>query len=187
MTRRIAFLIGLLIEVIAIFTLFIPSEILLANGTLITLKTVPVDPRDIFRGDYVALDYEVGQGLTDITDTKPVYVVLEKKDDTYERVSYSSNKPILQPGQVCLIGRPQYQRVEFPDISQYFVSEGTGHELEQARNGHRLLIDARVNSNCRAVIQGLRIGPEVPLPAIQPFENMPVPPPIEQPKPVPVK
>lgn len=35
------------------------KEYTLRNGIEITLKTVPVDPRDLFRGDYVVLHYEI--------------------------------------------------------------------------------------------------------------------------------
>jgi len=35
------------------------KEYSIQTGTKILLKTVPVDPRDIFRGDYVYLNYEI--------------------------------------------------------------------------------------------------------------------------------
>lgn len=163
MNRRIAFLLGLLFELIAIFGLFIPYEMLRANGTPVTLRTVPMDPRSILRGDYVILGYEAGEGLP-LSDKygSPIYAVLEKKGDVYERVRFSEEKPTLETGQLCLRGRIDYQRAVFPDIAQYYVEEGMGHELENARNMHRLFVDAVVDKNCRAALLGLRIGPEVP-------------------------
>lgn len=39
----------------------IRNEIILHNGREVLLKTVPVDPSDILMGDYVILNYEIGQ------------------------------------------------------------------------------------------------------------------------------
>lgn len=163
MTRRTLFLIGLLLELAAIFGLFAPYEMIRATGTPITLKTVPVDPRSILRGDYVILDYEAGAGLP-VVDTygKAVYIILKKKGDIYERVRIADEKPSLKEGQVCLAGRREYNRAVFPDIAQYFVEEGTGREIEEATRWRRLLVDAVVDGNCRAVLSGVRLGQEVP-------------------------
>ena len=44
-----------------IFSAFIAyKEYTLQTGKEVLLKTVPVDPRDLFRGDYVTLRYEIG-------------------------------------------------------------------------------------------------------------------------------
>ena len=163
MNRRAFFLAGILFELVAVFGLFLPYIFLLQSGTPITLRTVPIDPRSIFRGDYVILGYEAGEGLP-MTETygDVVYAVLEKGGDVYERVRFSDTKPELTEGQICLRGRTEYQRATFPDIAQYFVEEGTGTEWEQAQNAHRLLVDAVVNDDCKAAIKGLRLGPEVP-------------------------
>ena len=47
------------ISIISIWV--IRNEIILHNGREVLLKTVPVDPRDILMGDYVILNYEIGQ------------------------------------------------------------------------------------------------------------------------------
>lgn len=36
-------------------------EWILHTGRTIWLRTAPVDPRDVMRGDYVRLDYEIGR------------------------------------------------------------------------------------------------------------------------------
>ena len=191
MTRRTLFLIGLLLELAAIFGLFVPYEMIRTSGTSITLGTVPVDPRSIFRGEYVILDYEAGAGMP-ISDEygKPVYIILEKKEEVFERVRIADQKPTLKDDQVCLQGRREYNRTVFPDIAQYFVEEGTGREIEQAINWHRLFVDAVVSDNCRAVLSGIRLGQEVPeneLPDWARDQGIP-PVPAERPlKPVPVQ
>ena len=189
MTRRTLFLIGLLLELIAIFGLFVPYEMIRNSGTPITLKTVPVDPRSVFRGDYVVLAYEAGAGMP-ITDEygKPVYIILEQKGEIFERMRIADAKPDLKPGQVCLQGRREYNRAVFPDIAQYFVEEGTGREIEEATRWHRLLVDAIVDENCRAVLSGVRLGQEVPENELPDWaqESRPIPPDAKV-KPVPVE
>lgn len=170
--RRTVFLIGLLLEFVLLFGLFVPYVMRVQGGTTIQLKTIPVDPRSIFRGDYVTLSYEVGtltpteQSAMNSAITpmgKTVYLILAPKGDVYERVGSSVDVPVLKEGEVCLKGMYSWNRIDFPDIAQYFVSEGAGMEIEQARNTHRLIIEASVSKNCRAVITGLQIGEEAPL------------------------
>jgi len=184
MTRRNAFLIGLVFELVAVFGLFIPSMALLSSGTPIVIKTVPVDPWSPLRGEYVILGYEVGQGLPENLEINtPLYVVLEERDGIYERVSYTQRKPKLLPNQVCLRGRVQWQNAVFPDIAQYFVEEGSGRELEQMQGSHRLLVHARVNGSCRAIIESLEIGEAAPIPPDE-FGRMPIEPMPMEAKPV---
>jgi uncharacterized membrane-anchored protein len=44
--------------------------------------------------------------------------------------------------------------VDFPQIAQYFVPEGSGQALERAR-GDNLLAKVAVSADCRAVLLGL--------------------------------
>src|SRR3989344_3670842 len=58
MSKKVFLFIGLFW--LAIFAVFIASkESVLRGGQEVLLQTVPVDPRDIFRGDYVTLRYEI--------------------------------------------------------------------------------------------------------------------------------
>lgn len=172
MTRRTLFLIGLLFELIAVFGLFVPYTLVVKNGTPVTLRTVPVDPRSIFRGDFMTLDYEAGlsppwRGEGE-TYRKVMYVVLEREGETFERVSFTEDRPTaLAPGQVCLKGRLDWNRVVFPDLRQYFFEEGEGQRLGEASVLHRLFVDAAVTPSCRAVIRGVRIGTQIPQPEFQ--------------------
>lgn len=160
MTRRTAFLIGLLVQLICVFGLFLPSVRLLQYGTQATLLTLPVDPWSLTRGQYVTLDYQAAQGLDRMTE-RSLYVTLEQKDDVYERVGVTEEKPSLQPGQICLWATSNGWNVRFPDIGQYFVEEGSGLEIEQATRARRLYVDISTDSSCRARIRGIRIGQEV--------------------------
>lgn len=79
---------------------------ILSSGTEIRLATAPVDPRDIFRGDYVILTYEISTIRLDQLSTTPktfqdgdvVYVHLAPQDtdspnSMWEAVSISHEQP----------------------------------------------------------------------------------------------
>ena len=134
----------------------------IATGTEVWLETEKMDPRALFRGDYVILGYTLAQGIL----TSPhwrhskqgaaVYVTIIT-DRPAKFVAVEVEPPVLQDGQACLIGRVRGHRgkaVDFPQIAQYFVPEGTGKALEGAR-GKDLLARARTAPNCKAVLLGL--------------------------------
>ena len=85
----------------------------IARGEKIKLKTVPVDPRDIFRGDYARLNYDISSLDLDSLGCKDtfkrndkVFVTLKKSEkDYYEAASVSSKKPA---GGFFLQGRTKY-------------------------------------------------------------------------------
>ena len=63
---------------------------ILQNGTEVVLKTEPVDPRDLLRGDYVTLGYSIsnfpateieGEANARVEESSPVYVALKKGAD----------------------------------------------------------------------------------------------------------
>ena len=164
MSRRVLILIGLLFQTVAVFALFVPNAYHHAVGTVISLQTVPVDPMSIFRGEYVTLDYAVGQNIPQSQEWGAVvYVTLERGDDgLYQRVAFSKDMPVLQPGQVCLAGRDRgWGSIEFPAIAQYFVEQGLGKEIEGLQRMHYLVADISING-CSGLIKGLRLGAEAP-------------------------
>ena len=141
-----------------IFSAFIAyKEYTLQTGKEVLLKTVPVDPRDLFRGDYVTLRYEIGTlNLSDgqaedmdymnYKNNGRIYLAIELKD------GYGVPKKIYKkpPGSDLFIkGRAKgitYERsgnneskplvrklrVEY-GIESYFVPEGLGGEIERQR------------------------------------------------------
>ena len=73
---------------------------LLASGREITLAVIPVDPRDLFRGEYARLGYDVGSvPLRLLEGPRPranaaFYVVLEKMPDgSWQAVKMTSELP----------------------------------------------------------------------------------------------
>ena len=111
-TRRNLFILFVALQVLALAGMVFYRERWLAGGTKVLLTTQPVDPRDLFRGDYVRLGYDissldVGQlkpGET-IHRNDPVYVTLGKgADGTWQPLAFSRTQP---KGVVFITGRAQ--------------------------------------------------------------------------------
>ncbi len=148
---------------------------ILKNGTEIVLKTEPIDPRDLLRGDYVTLGYSISQfAATEISgdfntfldEATPVYVALKKDDDGSWQKSRVSITPIsdLKPDEVLIAGRsvsgftPQTSdnvRVNY-GIERFYVPEGEGKPIEEAQGERRIDAVLMVDANGRAQMKALR-------------------------------
>jgi uncharacterized membrane-anchored protein len=141
----------------------------LLTGETILVRVVPVDPRDLFRGDYVALSYEFSRVPATIEGLpgsyspheqrwsgRTVYVTLEPEPDGkhWRAAKFSVHEPssgkylrgrIVGPG-----------RLEF-GIESYFIQEGRGREYEQALRSRRLSAEIAVAAHGQAALRGLRI------------------------------
>jgi len=132
--------IGAIVFLVAALGLFIISqERILSGGEVTILKTAPVDPRDLLRGEYVILAYEIQQDQqisafiekSSLRTGDPVFISL--KEDARGVASLADvhvNKPHGQ-SDLWLQGEVRGNRVSFPDIEQYFVPEGAGLPIER--------------------------------------------------------
>ncbi len=148
---------------------------ILKNGTEIVLKTEPIDPRDLLRGDYVTLGYSISQfAATEISgdfntfldEATPVYVALKKDDDGSWQKSRVSITRIsdLKPDEILIAGRsisgfsPQTSdnvRVNY-GIERFYVPEGEGKPIEEAQGERRIDAVLMVDANGRAQMKALR-------------------------------
>ena len=145
---------------------------ILRSGTEILLKTAPVDPRDLLRGDYVVLNYEASiVPASAIVGPQPkeaekavLWVRLAKGADEFWTVREASFER-LEPtdGNVVLKTLPFQFYPPYSDsglqvqygIERFYVPEGEGKALEEARNEQALTIAARVSSSGKAQIRSL--------------------------------
>lgn len=100
-------------------------------GHSILVRTVPVDPRDILRGQYMRLAYEwTRTGIAGMEESPPqgseVWVVLGPEGEFYAPLRAERERPVLaSPDEVAIHGRVgEWGRLEF-GIEKYFVPEGT--------------------------------------------------------------
>lgn len=129
-------------------------------GDRILLRVVPIDPRDIFRGDYVVLSYDISRvpaaGIAGIPQSgnwwsrrtnrdawladRMVYVTLEPEPDG--RHWKAGTISTEQPASGKFIRgtySPQFGQAPIQyGIEAYYVQEGHGRDLEQLRNSRRL-------------------------------------------------
>ena len=108
------------------------------TGTTIRVTTVPVDPRDLFRGDYVILSYEFSNvslipGYYNFTSGQTVFVTMAQDGDLWKATGISRTRP--KEG-VFLRGVYRRNRIEY-GIESYFVQEGTGKPIEDAMRWNR--------------------------------------------------
>ena len=142
----------------------------LAFGEPALLRTVPVDPRDLLRGDYVTLDYDISRislgmltrrlrdkidGNSDNYADLTVYTAIELDENGVASVEGIYDAP---PQKMYIKGRMAYEwnsyRVDY-SIGAYFVPEGTGREIEEKIRDAAVYADVRILMG-RAVIKALR-------------------------------
>ncbi len=123
------------------------------TGDEVFLEVAPVDPRSLFRGNYVDLRYEVdvGPGVSDTYGT--VYVVFDDARPA-NVVRATASRPDLAPGERCVEGLGWGSgSVDFPSLQQFFVTPEQGAELETRLD--RMLAVVRSTGSCRAVLVDL--------------------------------
>jgi uncharacterized membrane-anchored protein len=166
-----------LFVIIAIFWLVIIGgfvaykEFTLKTGDEILLKTLPVDPRDLFRGDYVILRYEIGT----INASKPsyqdfdfeegdkIYTLLSIDDDNIATMTdISKNKPEdgkFLKGTIKGVSSNNRLTIEY-GIESYFVPEGEGKAIEKNIRRDEVYVKVAVDDFGNAVIKSLILDGE---------------------------
>lgn len=151
----------------------------LRSGVEVLLKTAPVDPRDLLRGDYVTLNYDISRvPVSTLIDGPPktslnapiLSVRLKRQDDGYWGIVESSFEALdPKPDTVVLKSLPfvgyvfdgaptdasQAMIGVTYGIERYYVPEGQGRDIESARNDGRVAIAARISSDGVAHIRSL--------------------------------
>ena len=142
MTRRgrLLFIVLVVVQVVVIVGLAAGREITLRGGEDVTLQTRPVDPRDLFRGDYAILDYEIGRVDTDRLDWlyldpgDTVYVELVQRGDVWVTGRFDRDpfdEFTTQIRGTIVRASTEWTTVDY-GIGEYFVPEGTGRTVERA-------------------------------------------------------
>lgn len=145
---------------------------LLLKGREIVLDVKPVDPRSLFQGDYVILNYGVlsqidGALLKDLPNgTRTLYVTARKGADGWAPVAVTAAYPAtVSNGDVVLRGNvPEHFAVRISamgsvpvdyGIESYFVPEGEGKRLEKLIGKGQMRVIAAVGADGRAAIKGI--------------------------------
>lgn len=157
-------------------------EWILRTGQVVYLRTAPIDPRDLFRGDYIALQYEINtvrvEGLgpaaagtvPDRSRHAIVYTRLRPAGEgLYEAAGASTTRPGEGPfirgrtedmWRLAWRGRSDGTAVKY-GIEQLFVEQGAGRAIEERRGTRNQLqvpmeVEVALSPGGTAVIRGYR-------------------------------
>ncbi len=160
--RKLIIIAAVLLQVAVLGFMAGQREYILRTGRIVFLKTAPVDPRDVFRGDYVRLRYEIStvgsdllrDGLVDLCKKdsqrsyyergewrkmrgKPVYGLLNVgANDIADLDSLTDKKPVeglFVRGRIEYLNFWGWSSVNVRyGIEAYFLEQGKGKEIEKA-------------------------------------------------------
>ena len=151
----------------------------LVVGETILLRVEPVDPRDLFRGDYVALAYGINrlppEGIEGIANSGPSHSYNGPSREPEEQTVYVSLEPEADGQHWCgtkistqrpangTFIRGVYRRERYGmgrlhyGIETFYVPEGTGRKYEDAARSRHLAAELAVAPWGQAKLRGLRI------------------------------
>jgi uncharacterized membrane-anchored protein len=155
---------------------------ILRSGAEVRLRTVPVDPRDLFRGDYVVLAYPISTvegpagGDGGFRRGDAVFVTLGRDAEGFARATAVTKvRPAVTGSDVVIAGRVQSTgacalndageadcasgrrrlRIAY-GLESYFVPQGQGRAIETTPRG-RIEVVAAVSAGGEAAIKRLLI------------------------------
>jgi uncharacterized membrane-anchored protein len=140
---------------------------ILSSDQVVVLKVKPVDPSDMFRGDYVILTYDISQldtatleGDDSFRDGEHAYVTLTNQNGVWTPTAVNRAMPAHAPGAVVLRGDVASRggstlRVNY-GIESFFVPQGQGKPIEDERQKGDVTAEIAVDTQGRGVIKSLR-------------------------------
>ncbi len=174
-------ILAVILQLLVLLYMAAERELILRYGHIIHLRTAPIDPRDMFRGDYVRLNYELSRlpedaikgadGVKALKKGDKIYVSLtEGPNGLYELKEASLDQPeeglyltgrSVHPHRLSSTRSPLWIHY---GIEAYFVEQGRGRDSEKQRCSRLdvqipLEMEIAVGSGGKAVIRGFRWSP----------------------------
>lgn len=145
--QKIGFVSLVIAQLLVLGIMIAQQQLLLRNGTPVLLETAPIDPRSLFSGDYVILNYKLNEPKRWFSDRdlrphqerfrvhQTVYVAIREGENKFwepvEMVSdvdkFTQNYPVFIRGKI----QSRRSRIRY-GVEQYFVPQGQGLEIERA-------------------------------------------------------
>ncbi len=178
MTTVLRILVVAALQTAALAYMIVDRQMMLNASQVVTLKVVPIDPRDIFRGDYVILNYEISnvdpsklQGDDRFTWGDTIFVTVVPQGAVWSAAAVGRDRPVAVDGGVAIRGT--INRIDEGEretrslgvtygIESYFVPQGTGMEIENEARRGELSIDVAVGGDGRAAIKAIRRNGQPP-------------------------
>ncbi|HEY6012218.1 MAG TPA: GDYXXLXY domain-containing protein [Nitrospirota bacterium] len=182
--RKTLIIIAIAFQVLVLVFMTGKREYIAATGTVVYLRTAPIDPRDLFRGDYVRLKYEASvvplvKASPDIAEQikknkvgETVYASLAVGESGLAEVTALSTIPpaagLYLKGRLANSWRfgmagHDTASIEY-GIEAYYVQQGKGLEIEK-QQGTRTTIqtplemEVAIGGDGTAMIRGYRWSP----------------------------
>ncbi|PKL19036.1 MAG: hypothetical protein CVV49_02830 [Spirochaetae bacterium HGW-Spirochaetae-5] len=175
--QKILFPVIVALQIAVLGFMITKQEMLLARGTKVLLKCQPIDPRSLFSGDYVILNYEISiiseeiiskSGIDDTykLEKKDIYVALKPKPDgKYYTAAAISQRPdeLKKLYPIIIKGRVEYAsntlQIRY-GVESYFVPQREGKIIEESLKN--VSVEVSVSESGESAISKLFIdGKEV--------------------------
>jgi len=179
--RKILIILAVVFQVAVLAFMAAKREFILRNGEIVYLRTAPIDPRDMFRGDYVRLQYEIStvaaakmkMPLPDPQSRQEMilYAVLGRDENGLGTLQYLTDKK--PEAGLFIKGRTtndwRFRRgagsvsVKY-GIEAYFVQQGKGHAIEKKRGSRTevqvpMEMEVSIGSDGTSIIKSYRWSP----------------------------
>lgn len=172
MKRHLFFATAVAAQVAVLGAMAIPRALDVRSGTRVTLSVVPVDPMDLFRGEYVRLSYgisriDAGSGIWEGPPPVPggdVWVLLEQRDREWVPVEASSTRG--KPLRSCMWLRGKCSSVYGLQVSvhygleEFFVHQGKGPQIESSLRQHNVFAEFAVAADGTGTLTALVVNGE---------------------------
>lgn len=153
MRKKIYFVLIGILWLAMIAGIIAAKEVNLRSGVEVLLETEPVDPRDLFRGDYVVLSYDISNVTEDeyhyyyegLSRGDDIYLALQKIGKYWEEDYLTTYEPTSES--YYIKGKVTYAdsdsvRVDY-GIESYFVPEGEGRVIERTSSDVDVLVSLK--------------------------------------------
>jgi uncharacterized membrane-anchored protein len=154
---RLALAAAVVLQLSILVAMILGRTVPYVGAQTVLLRVEPVDPRDMFRGDYVTLGYEISRiPGRKFEPGQTVYVTLVPETDGrhYRAGEFLADPPasgIFIWGIAQAAGRATY------GIESFYVQEGTGHDYENAVRNRRLWAEIALDSRGTPALKRLVI------------------------------
>ena len=133
----------------------------LLMGKEVLLEIRPVDPRDLLRGDYVTLDFNISHYGKYRLPYRDINVILKTDENNVADIAFvtQDNDKSLEK-ELYLKGTVTRNRIKY-GIESYFVKENTGREIERKINSNsKSYARVKIAPNGKAKVIGLELNKE---------------------------
>ncbi len=133
----------------------------LLMGKEVLLEIRPVDPRDLLRGDYVTLDFNISHYGQYRLPYRDINVILKTDENNVADIAFvtQDNDKSLEK-ELYLKGTVTRNRIKY-GIESYFVKENTGREIERKINSNsKSYARVKIAPNGKAKVIGLELNKE---------------------------